>query len=252
MAEVATLLAGYADLAVAAMNAPRLCVVSGGQESLAQVVAALTERGVQTRQLAVSHAFHSPLMTEVFDAFREAIKGIEFREPELTLVSNVTGAVADSKEIATPEYWVRHIGEPVDFVAGMRAIEQRGRHVFIEVGPSATLVGLGKQCVNAAEHLWLTSLHPRDTDAAVIRTALTQLYTAGLPVSWTGYHQGRSGREVSLPTYAFDRRRPGWTRQANRTSCGEPTTCMPTTWSSDWTTALSSSGWRGSPGTAPT
>jgi acyl transferase domain-containing protein len=205
--QVTPLLAAYPDLGIAAVNAPQQCVVSGGRDSLAEVVATLTDRDIRSTSLAVSQAFHSPLMAEIREPFREAIKDIRYSEPELTLISTLTGKVARFTELANPDYWVRQISEPVNFAAGMRTVEQRGRHACIEVGPGAELTSLGKRCVRAADHLWLPSATRADTDGTVIRRALAQLYTAGLPVSWTGYHQGRPGRKITLPTYAFDRKR---------------------------------------------
>ena len=114
----------------------------------------------------------------------------------------------DLAEVGRPEYWVRHIAEPVNFVAGMRCVQKRGRHVFVEVGPSAALTNLGKQCGDASEHLWLSSSTPsRDEDGTTIRKALVEGYTAGLTVSWAGYHQQRPGRRIAVPSYAFDRKR---------------------------------------------
>ncbi|MFJ9595509.1 SDR family NAD(P)-dependent oxidoreductase [Streptomyces virginiae] len=205
--EVAPLLEPYEDVSFAAFNAPGQCVVSGGTASLAEITAALTAREVKTKALPVSHAFHSPLMHEVFDAFREVVSTIDFRVPELTLVSNLTGAVADPAELATPEYWVRHIGEPVDFSAGMAAIGARGRHAFIEVGPAATLLGLGRRILDARDHVWVASTGAEDTAGATARKALTDVYAAGLRVDWAGYHAGRPHRRVPLPRTVFDRKR---------------------------------------------
>ncbi|GAA4411379.1 hypothetical protein GCM10023148_03880 [Actinokineospora soli] len=205
-ADVEPLLEGYADLAMAAYNAPSQCVVSGGSASLAEVVAELESRGIKAKALAVSHAFHSPLMAEVFDEFRAVFADIAFHEPKLTLISNLTGKVARFSQISDPEYWVRHIGEAVDFAAGMAALERRGKHVFIEVGPSAALSGLAKKCVDADEHRWLTSVHSKDPEGATIRKSVAQLYTAGMPVDWTGFH-GAPATHLTLPTYAFDRKR---------------------------------------------
>ncbi|MGW3964210.1 type I polyketide synthase [Amycolatopsis sp. NPDC005003] len=205
--ELAPLVAEYPDLAIAAVNAPGFCVVSGAADALAEIVERLTAQGVKTKPLAVSHAFHSPLMHQVFDAFAAAISGIAFREPDRTLISNVTGAVAPPELISTPEYWVRHIGAPVDFAAGMAAIAERGRHAFVEVGPAATLLGLGRRCVDPGGHLWLGSLNADDTTGEVLRKSAAELYRAGLPISWADYFRGREGRRITLPAYAFDRRR---------------------------------------------
>ncbi|SDD18120.1 type I polyketide synthase [Actinokineospora iranica] len=205
--DVAPLLDGYDDLAMAAYNAPSQCVVSGASASLAEVTAKLAEQGVTVKPLAVSHAFHSPLMTEVFDEFRAELNGITFHEPRLTLISNLTGKVARVAQISDPEYWVRHIGEPVDFAAGMAALQRRGKHVFIEVGPSGALTALAKKCVDAAEHRWITSAHPKDPEGATIRKSVAQLYTAGITVAWAAFHGDRAGTRLVLPTYAFDRKR---------------------------------------------
>jgi acyl transferase domain-containing protein/NADPH:quinone reductase-like Zn-dependent oxidoreductase/acyl carrier protein len=207
---VAPLLTGYADVSFGAINSPEQCVISGGTAALAAITAALEQRGISAKALPVSHAFHSPLMTEVFDAFRAALQGIAFHEPTLTFVSNVTGRVATLEEVGTIEYWIRHIGEPVHFAAGMQCVQARGRHVFVEVGPSAALLGMGRQCGDAAAHLWVASLDPKNPDdgaGATVLASLLRVYTAGLPVAWSEYHQGRRKRTLSLPTYAFDNKR---------------------------------------------
>jgi acyl transferase domain-containing protein/acyl carrier protein len=206
-AEVAPLLEGRANLAIAAINAPNQCVISGESVALAETVETLRERGVSVKELVVSQAFHSPLMTEVFDEFLAVLAGISFHEPRLTLISNLTGKVARPAELSTPEYWVRHIGEPVHFAAGMRALERRGRHVFVEIGPSASLTSLAKRCVTAADHRWITSVHPKDPDGSTIRKAVAQLYTAGVSVNWQGFYAGRPARRITLPSYPFDRKR---------------------------------------------
>ncbi|MFJ9520410.1 type I polyketide synthase [Kitasatospora sp. NPDC101801] len=206
-AEVTPLLAGYPDLALAAVNSPDQCVISGGSDSLAAVTAVLQERGLAVKQLQVSHAFHSPLMAEVFDEFRAVLATIRFQQPQLTLISNLTGKVARPAQLADPEYWVRHIGEPVAFEAGMRAVERRGKHVFVEIGPSTALTTLARKCVAADEHRWLSSLHPKEQDGLTVLRSLAQMYTAGQPVSWSGFHRDQHRRRIGLPLYAFDRKR---------------------------------------------
>ncbi|GAA3031051.1 type I polyketide synthase [Actinokineospora globicatena] len=202
--ELAELIAGYPDLAVAAINAPGQSVLSGGEAALTAVTAALVERGVDAKRLTVSHAFHSPLMTEVVDEFRAAIADITFQRPELTLVSTVTGQVAKWRDLAQVDYWVRQIGAPVDYLAAMRAVHKRGKHVFIEVGPGSTLTSLGKRCVEPKDHAWLTTL--RRTDPTAVTAALAKAYTAGLTPAWAQVHAGTRRALVDLPTYPFERK----------------------------------------------
>lgn len=205
---VAPALKGHADVSFGAINAPEQCVISGGSKSLALISDTLKAQGIETKALPVSHAFHSPLMTEVFDAFRAELAHIQFHEPTLSFISNLTGDVARFDEVGTPEYWVRHIGEPVNFAAGMANVLQRGKQVFIEVGPSGALSSMGKQFEGANQHLWLASLNPTDDTAGLtLRKSLAQAYVAGLSVQWSAYHGNPASRRMELPAYVFDRKR---------------------------------------------
>ncbi|WP_190140428.1 type I polyketide synthase, partial [Streptomyces longispororuber] len=222
--QVSELLQGRPQLALAAVNGPEQCVISGARQDLAEVSAALRAQGVRVNDLAVSHAFHSPLMAEVFDDFRAALASLTFREPSISLISNLTGKVARARELSTVEYWVRHIGEPVQFLSGIRALAKRGRHAVIEIGPSAMLTALAKACVNAEDHVWLASLRRRDSDtpaqAGATLRALADFYAAGLNVDWHAYHAGRTLPLENLPTYAFQRKRYWLPAPARRAATG--------------------------------
>jgi acyl transferase domain-containing protein len=201
---VAPLLADFPDVAVAAINAPQQCVISGGRDSIAAVTAELTARDLDFALLPVSQASHSPLMTEVAAELREAIDGIQFTEPAITIVSTLSGQAARRSDFS-PGYWVRHIAEPVNFMGAMRALDQRGKHLFIEIGPASTLTPLGKRCVPPGKHVWLTSVRLSDQDGDAVLDALARAYAAGQPISWPAFHRGHNRRRVELPTYAFDR-----------------------------------------------
>lgn len=204
--EVRPLLERWPELAVAAVNAPQQCVVSGAAGPLAQAVEALRAAGWTVTELHVTAAFHSPLMAGVSEPLAEVLRGITFHEPRLPIVSNLTGRMADPRELATPEYWVRHVNETVEFAAGVRTVAERGRHVFVEVGPSSALTSLARRCVPQEQHRWLTSLRSKDTAGAALDAALAGAYAAGLNVDWAAVHADGPGRRIALPGYAFDRR----------------------------------------------
>ncbi|MEU3409448.1 beta-ketoacyl synthase N-terminal-like domain-containing protein [Streptomyces sp. NPDC006670] len=204
--EVRERLAAWPRLAVAAVNAPQQVVVSGAADALAEAVAALREPGWTVTELHVSAAFHSPLMAEVSEPLAEVLRGISFGEPQLPIVSNLTGRIADPRELATPGYWVRHVNETVEFAAGVRTIAERGRHVFLEVGPSSALTSLARRTVAQEQHRWLCSLRSKDTTGAALDAALAGAYAAGLNIAWGEVYAGRPGRRIPLPGYAFDRR----------------------------------------------
>jgi acyl transferase domain-containing protein/D-arabinose 1-dehydrogenase-like Zn-dependent alcohol dehydrogenase/NADP-dependent 3-hydroxy acid dehydrogenase YdfG/acyl carrier protein len=204
---VMPLLQGLDDVSFAAMNAPSQCVVSGGSASLAVVAQALAEAGLNARPLAVSHAFHSPLMHEVFPAFREVFNGITLNEPAITLVSNVSGAIAREGELTDPGYWVRHIGEPVRFADGIRALAAQGRWLFIEVGPAPVLTGLARASLNTREHAWGTPLQTDPGGESAMLHALAETYRAGAAIDWAAAEGSRRRPLPDLPVHPFDRRR---------------------------------------------
>jgi acyl transferase domain-containing protein len=173
-------------------------------DSMAAITAELAARDLDFTLLPVSQASHSPLMTEVAADLREAIDGIQFTEPTITIVSTVSGQVARLSDFSV-DYWVRHIAEPVNFMGAMRALDKRGKHLFIEIGPSSTLTPLGKRCVPPGKHVWLTSVRPSDQDGDAVLDAVARAYAAGQPISWPAFHRGHRRRRIELPTYAFDR-----------------------------------------------
>jgi acyl transferase domain-containing protein/acyl carrier protein len=199
-------LEGFDEVGIAAVNSPGQSVISGRRDQLAQIIVALQRDGVRAQALAVSHAFHSPLMADAAEAFAEVVAGVTFRRPTIPFVSNRTGRTARYEEVANPAYWARHILEPVDFLGGIGAVEARGRHVFVEVGPSATLTALGKQSAEL-DHLWLASVTSAADDGGGLRRALLRGYRAGLDIDWRAYHGERPGRFIEMPGYPFERKR---------------------------------------------
>jgi len=205
-AEVRPFLAGHAhDIAVAAENGPGHVVLSGRTEALAAVLDRLRAAGHKTQALNTSHAFHSPLMEPMLAGFYRAAQSVAYAEPKIPLACNVTGEWAD-EEIATPEYWRRHIRQPVKFMAGMQSLARQGIDIFIEVGPKPTLLGMGARCLPAGQGVWLPSLRQGSADWATLLDSLARLAVAG-PVDFAGFDREYRRRRVPLPTYPFQRRR---------------------------------------------
>jgi len=66
----AAMLGREAELSIAAVNGPAQVVIAGLERTVEEVAAEFAERGVPTKRLVVSHAFHSPLMDPLLDEFR--------------------------------------------------------------------------------------------------------------------------------------------------------------------------------------
>ena len=193
-------------VSIAAVNGPQSLVISGQRQAITEVVATLEADGVKTKKLSVSHAFHSPLMEPMLAAFEEVVRRVNYSPPQIQLISNVTGKLA-TDEIATPEYWCRHIRRTVNFAASLNTLDQQGYQVLIELGPQPHLLGMGRHCLPEAERVWLPSLRKGCADWQQLLQSLGELYVRGVPIDWTGFHQDNSGHRITLPTYPFQRQR---------------------------------------------
>ncbi|MCC6191127.1 MAG: amino acid adenylation domain-containing protein [Anaerolineales bacterium] len=193
------------DVALAALNGRESTVISGTGTAVEAVLAALQARGVKTRRLNVSHAFHSPLMAPMQAEFEREARALEFAAPCLPLISNVTGQLLTTAPDAP--YWRDHVRAPVQFARGMESLAALGIDTFIEIGPQPVLLGMGRRCLQNEEALWLPSLRPGQADWRVLAHSLGLLYTRGAPVDWAGFDHDYARLKLSLPSYPFERSR---------------------------------------------
>ncbi|WP_328879728.1 type I polyketide synthase [Streptomyces sp. NBC_00299] len=200
--EVRPTLAGREhQVALAAANGPLSTVIAGDEDAVLEVAGHWAEQGRKTKQLQVSHAFHSPRMDAMLDAFRDVAARLDYGTPRITVVSNLTGRAVPAEEIGTAEYWVRHARDSVRFLDGMRAVEESGIHTYLEVGPDAVLAAMGRDCLTE-DALLVASARRTRADVPTLLAALAELYTRGVSVDW---HRVAPGHRVELPTYAFQR-----------------------------------------------
>ncbi|MGW6692000.1 type I polyketide synthase [Streptomyces sp. NPDC054961] len=206
--ETLALLAGFEDLiAVAAVNGPNATVISGDAAAVAEVAGKWRASGHRTKRLKVSHAFHSAHMDGVLAEFREVIAGLEFHEPAIPVVSNVTGVVATSEQLRSPEYWARQIRGTVRFLDGVRFLEGQGVRAFLELGPDAVLTAMARDGLAAEPALLAPLLRGDRPEAVAVQNALAQIWVRGGSVDWRAGTRPARDLRADLPTYAFQRRR---------------------------------------------
>jgi len=204
---VESLVAGHAaDVSVAALNGPSHVVISGRTEVVEAIVATLQHEGIETKRLQVSHAFHSPLMEPLLEDFARTAAAVSYSAPLCTVVSNLTGQVA-GPEIATPEYWVRQVREPVRFADAIHAARALGCDTFLEVGPRPILCGLARSTLKEQNLAWLPCMQSGQEELPSLLGALGALYVGGATLDWARVHEGLAPRKVVLPTYPFQRQR---------------------------------------------
>ncbi|OEJ42879.1 polyketide synthase [Streptomyces agglomeratus] len=187
-------------VSIAALNGPSSVVVSGVETAVLAIAAGFAEQGRKTSRLKVSHAFHSPLMDPMLEEFAEVVRGLAFEQPQLPVVSNLTGQPV---EAYTPEYWVRHVRETVRFADSVRTLHDLGVKTFIEIGPGGVLSGMAQGCVD--DIVTVPVLRADRPERQAVVTALAHLHTHGVSVDWSSFFAG--ARKTDLPTYAFQHER---------------------------------------------
>jgi len=201
-------IAGHADtVSIAAYNGPGNIVISGVGSDIDVIVASLEQNNIEVKFLNVSHAFHSPLMEPMLEPFKKTAETLQYVSPRTGLISNVTGTLATGADVASADYWCRHIRQPVRFNESIQALVQKGCQIFVEIGPSPILSGMGVRCLPEGQGAWLPSLRNGQDDWALMLQSLGGLYTQGVAVDWKGFDSQYPRQRLRLPTYPFQRER---------------------------------------------
>ncbi|MEU7024914.1 type I polyketide synthase, partial [Streptomyces sp. NPDC046203] len=203
--EVVPLLTG--EVSIAAVNGPSSVVVSGAEAAVLEVAAHFAGLERKTSRLQVSHAFHSPLMEPMLEEFRAVAESLVYGAARFPVVSTLTGELAGTNELGSPEYWVRHVREAVRFADAVRQLEDRGVSVFLELGPDGVLTGMAQSSVASEDAVLVASVRRGRPEPASVVAALARLHVVGVSVDWRAFFAGTGARRVDLPTYAFQHER---------------------------------------------
>lgn len=216
---LAPFLEPYAEtVSIAAINGPQATVISGNTGDVESICVALQTAGFKTKKLAVSHAFHSPLMKPMLAEFAQIANQVAYREPSVELISNVAGAVAGN-EITTPAYWVDHILAPVHFAQGMESLQAQSITHCVEIGPQPVLLGMAHECLPEDSDITLLPTIRPEQEWEQLWKSLGTLYAEGVPVAWQAVYRAEQHQRLILPTYPFQRQ-PYWKAHAHTNSNG--------------------------------
>jgi acyl transferase domain-containing protein/acyl carrier protein len=195
-------------VALAAVNGPRQVVLSGPADAIDAAAAELSGRGLATKALRTSHAFHSPAMADAADRWEEVLAGLDLREPRLPIVSAATGTEIDADQARSPRFWAQQLTAPVDFDAAAAAVLATGPVTVLEVGPGRTVGALLRgRAELRVEGSCALPLAPRAGGTAV-EPALAQLWVDGEPITyWQDLGRRGGYRRTAVPGYPYARRR---------------------------------------------
>ncbi|MDC0708175.1 amino acid adenylation domain-containing protein [Stigmatella sp. ncwal1] len=196
---------GWAS-SIAALNGPENVVISGAPGEIGEIASALEGRGFKVKRLNIPRAAHSPMVEAILPEFRAVASTIAYAPPSIPMISGMTGEpVTDG--ITSADYWCSQLRNPVRFEQGMASLYREGARVFVEIGPKATLLGMGARCLPEGECTWLPSLRLDDGGWQQMLESLSVLFVRGARVDWAALDAGYRRRKVEVPTSPFQRQR---------------------------------------------
>jgi acyl transferase domain-containing protein/thioesterase domain-containing protein len=215
------------DLDIAVINAPDLTVVSGAQAPLAAFAERLDAEGIEHAPIRIRVAAHSRMLDDALPRFRAFLDTIKFSEPKLPFISNLSGQVAAFGEVTNADYWVRHLRHAVRFADGLRAALAAPNTIMLEVGPGQSLGALASLADGAYDPLAVIASTPLPKEALddeiFAHEALGRLWALGVAIDFARVRAPGQYNRVSLPTYAFDRKRH-WIEPGHGQAAAQPET----------------------------
>lgn len=142
------------ELVIANYNAPDQYVVSGLRSAVEKAEALVKERKGRAVRLAVSGAFHSPLMKDAARELGEYMARLDWRAPKIPVHFNVTSKTEDNPETICKTMQAQMVSS----VLWMWIIDNQweaGVRSWLELGPKGVLTRLLKSILAHKEEEWL-------------------------------------------------------------------------------------------------
>jgi len=124
-------------------NSEGQIVISGNNGDLEKLMVDLKTQNIKNIKLSVSAPFHCSLMNKATEVMSKEIKGLNLKNPNNILISNVTGKempLTDFKELL-----IKQIESRVRWRESILLMINKGINQFIEIGPGKVLSGLVKR-----------------------------------------------------------------------------------------------------------
>ncbi|WP_172966049.1 type I polyketide synthase [Cupriavidus pauculus] len=230
-------LADACGVEVAAWNGPRHVVLSGHADDIDRVALVLRRAAVAHARLAVPGAAHSKRLDPMLDRFAQAAAGVHAGPGNgIVLWSTLLARPIDAATLNQPDYWRRHVREPVHYRQALAGALDDDVAICLELSPDAPLTGMGQAAMTAdgdasrgagprnARH-WIASARRNQPGTATLREALCRLYAAGAALPWQRCLPCDAPR-VAAPLYPFDTARY-WPEGAASAMSAGPATAAP-------------------------
>jgi polyketide synthase PksJ len=195
-------------ISLAAVNAPRLCVLAGPEPAIGELTQRLVAREIDHHLLHTSHAFHSWMMDPALADFTAELSRHPTSPPRIPYLSGVTGTWITPSEATAADYWGRLLRGTVRFSDGLRTLAGVANAVLVEVGPGFSLSALARlhpELSSVATVSSLRTAREARSDREVLLEGLGKLWERGAHIEWNAVRGPEKRRRVPLPGYPFQR-----------------------------------------------
>jgi acyl transferase domain-containing protein len=190
------------ELSLMATNGPKQCVVSGPPLAIEMLESKLEAHGVSCRRLEAARAFHSRMMQPVFDEVVKLARRVQLNPPQIPYISNLTGTWISPDEATDPEYWARHMCQPVRFSEGVEKISKSHGTILLEIGPpllrSIVIQGMTSKDYAPIFNCLRHSCESQPDMVHALQT-LGELWLLGVAPDWRRFHAQEKRHYVLLP-----------------------------------------------------
>ncbi len=160
---------GQGQVTIANFNAPGQIVISGEQDALALAMELAKVRGAKrVIPLAVSGAFHSPVMQPAAAGLALAVADTNINDASIPVIGNIealplTDAQAIREELA------QQIASPVQWTRTIELLVSVGVTTFLEIGPGQALTGMVKRIAKGVTLLNVSSAADIEKVVGIVR-----------------------------------------------------------------------------------
>ena len=150
-------------LLVANYNTPGQYVISGRKDAVDQAADMCKEVKGRAIPLAVSGAFHSPMMAEAAAELEKVLAKADWRAPTVPVFANVTGQ-GESDPEKLKKLLAKQMTSSVRWIDTMGALYEAGARTFVEIGPKGVLTKMVKPNLDGKDDV--TALSVASMEAA--------------------------------------------------------------------------------------
>jgi len=130
---------------IANLNCPGQVVIAGEASQMVKAEEALKAAGAKrVLPIDVLGAFHTPFMKSAQDKLKPLLLSVDLQDSSIGFVMNVPGNFVLSKDEIRSNL-IAQVASPTRWEKCVRAMDERGIDLYIEIGPGKTLTGMNKK-----------------------------------------------------------------------------------------------------------